>query len=82
MPSLDRVSKVGFNLILVQVFNHYCRTIVLIRRPIAAILQVYCRILTVFSNVLYHCIFIPAIKANAVGVASMSLGESVIGLPF
>ena len=31
---------------------------------------------------LYYCVFILAIKANAVGVAGMSLGESVMGLPF
>ena len=31
---------------------------------------------------MYHCVFIPAIKANAIGVAGMSLGESVTGLPF
>ena len=31
---------------------------------------------------MYHCIFITAIKANAIGVAGMSLGESVKGLPF
>ena len=27
-------------------------------------------------------VFIPAIKANAIKVAGMSLGESVTGLPF
>ena len=31
---------------------------------------------------LYYCVSILAIKANAVGVAGMSLGESVTGLPF
>ena len=31
---------------------------------------------------MYHCIFITAIKANAVRVTGMSLGESVTGLPF
>ena len=30
---------------------------------------------------MYHCVFITAIKVNAVGVAGMSLGESVMGLP-
>ena len=29
---------------------------------------------------MYHCVFIAAIKVNAIGVAGMCLGESVMGL--